>query len=99
MPVTLTGGAQVNSIFVSGNDVYVAGGEFTEGDISVATYWRNSVPMVLTDGTEAALASSIFVPEPMCMWRGQDQNHCRLSRHVHYLCGRAVLEDWNACRS
>ena len=45
-----------NSIFVSGSDVYIAG---WEGDF--AKYWKNGVPISLTDGESGARAESIFV--------------------------------------
>lgn len=69
--VALTDGtreAVATSIFASGTDIYVAGYEFsgTSGDPSnpgygVAMYWKNGIPVALTDGTEPAEASSIFV--------------------------------------
>ena len=45
-----------NSIFVSGSDVYIAG---FEGN--VAKYWKNNIPVILTDGESQASARSIFV--------------------------------------
>lgn len=62
---TLTDGtydAYAYSIFVSGDDVYVAGRELDgTGGQSVAKYWKNGEPVVLSDGTSYATASSIFV--------------------------------------
>ena len=51
------------SVFVSGNDVYAGG--FTialppTGGL-VAKYWKNDVPVSLTDGTKSAEVRSIFV--------------------------------------
>ncbi|MDL2231726.1 hypothetical protein LJB85_03200 [Porphyromonadaceae bacterium OttesenSCG-928-L07] len=46
----------VQSVFVSGNDVYVAG-----HDGRVATLWKNGVAQPLTDGTKYALPVSVFV--------------------------------------
>lgn len=71
-PITLKDlgqGALARSIFISGSDVYVAGwmNITTQTDPSsvlhtqVATYWKNSVPVQLTDGTALATANSIFV--------------------------------------
>ncbi len=49
-----TGGG--SSIFVSGSDVYIAGHEG-----NVAKYWKNNIPVNLTDGESLARANSIFV--------------------------------------
>ena len=66
-----TNGAQVWSVAVSGNDAYVAGMEWNgksyqdaSGNTykkSVAKYWKNSIPVILTDGTEDAFTQSIAV--------------------------------------
>lgn len=64
-PVVLgagTFGSDAESIFVSGNDVYVAGREGSaQGD--VAKYWKNGVGVALTSGAQGsvAIAVSIFV--------------------------------------
>lgn len=55
----LAGGTYAHSIYVSGNDVYVAG-ENNGGGLR-AVYWKNGVPVMLTNGTNAALANSIYV--------------------------------------
>jgi hypothetical protein len=62
-------GALAHSIFVSGKDVYAAGwqGKTTQLDpthtlhTQVATYWKNGVPIELTDATALSIAYSIFV--------------------------------------
>ena len=66
-----TNGAQVWSIAVSGNDAYVGGMEWNgrsyqdaSGNTekkSVAKYWKNGIPVILTDGTEDAHTTSIAV--------------------------------------
>jgi hypothetical protein len=72
VPVVLadsTQGAMAWSIFVSGADVYVAGYEYetlqtgpdSYSSEPVAEYWKNGVPVQLTDGTQAATAFSIFI--------------------------------------
>jgi len=64
-------GGRALSIAVSGNDAYVAGMEWNGKSYqdasgstykkSVAKYWKNSQPVILTDGTEDAYAESIAV--------------------------------------
>lgn len=66
-----TNDAQAWSIDVSGNDAYVAGYEWNGKSYqdasgstykkSVAKYWKNSQPVILTDGTEDAYTESITV--------------------------------------
>jgi len=66
-----TNGAQAWSIAVSGNDAYVAGNEWNGKSYqdasgstyqrSIAKYWKNSQPVILTDGTDDAFAKSIAV--------------------------------------
>jgi hypothetical protein len=48
--------ASANSVFVSGNDVYVAG---DDGDRAVL--WKNGAAQYLSDGGHPALAKSVFV--------------------------------------
>ncbi|HLX54197.1 MAG TPA: hypothetical protein VKR58_09655, partial [Aquella sp.] len=50
-----------NSIYVLGSDIYVAGYEETASPITYAVYWKDSVEVKLTDGTQPAIATSIFV--------------------------------------
>jgi len=73
-PVILTDGtnsARAWSIAVAGNDAYVAGYELNGRSYqdasgytykkSVAKYWKNNQPVILSDGTEDAYAQSIAV--------------------------------------
>jgi len=68
----MTAGAGTNAIFVSGTDVYVAGYQYVTTQTGpttfttnpVAMYWKNGVPVQLTDGLNAAIAYSIFVSGP-----------------------------------
>lgn len=49
------------SIFVAGNDVYVAGEEVNSNSIFVAKIWKNGVATNLTDGTKSAFARALCV--------------------------------------
>jgi hypothetical protein len=53
-----TKASYANSISVIGNDVYIAGEEFNGSNL-MATYWKNGVPIHLTDGSKHAEARSI----------------------------------------
>lgn len=62
--VNLTDGtktAKVNSMFVSGNDVYAAGFESNVARIPVAKYWKNGIEVILSDGTKYAFINAIVV--------------------------------------
>jgi hypothetical protein len=54
--IDLSGNASGNSVFVSGNDVYVAG-----FDDKVAKLWKNGVATNLTNGSGASAANSVYV--------------------------------------
>ncbi|MBK9795260.1 MAG: hypothetical protein IPP58_01955 [Holophagaceae bacterium] len=49
------------AVVVSGGDVYVAGGWSSDRNVGVAGYWKNGVPVPMTDGTKSAFAESIVV--------------------------------------
>jgi len=53
--------AMAESVYVSGNDVYVAGEELIGGSKYVAKVWKNGVATNLTDGSKGANAYSVFV--------------------------------------
>lgn len=55
------GSAAANAVFVSGTDVYVAGYGWHIGGVYVSVYWKNGVLTSLTNGTNPAIANSIFV--------------------------------------
>ena len=73
--VNLTDGstaAEANSIAVSGTDVYVAGTQWDGNSIQynnginytrnpIAKYWKNGIPVNLTDGSKWAEARSIVI--------------------------------------
>ena len=52
---------EANSIFVSDDDVYMAGVELTQQYKVFATLWVNGIAQYLTDGTRNAGANSVFV--------------------------------------
>jgi len=51
------------SVFVAGENVYVAGRESTAGVNSKATLWVNGSPQYLTDGSTPSSANSVFVDD------------------------------------
>jgi hypothetical protein len=53
--------AFASSIYVSGNDVYIAGYEYNQGQPRYAVYWKNGVEVKLTDGSNETVATSIYV--------------------------------------
>ena len=53
--------SEAMSIFVSGNDVYVAGYIKNNLNYDVATVWKNGVATSLSDGTSRARANSVYV--------------------------------------
>ena len=50
-----------NAMSVSGNHVYVAGYEYPSSQITYAVYWKDGAETKLTNGTQAAVATSIFI--------------------------------------
>lgn len=60
--VTLgTAVSQARDIKINGTDVYVCGYEQNASGIFVAKYWKNGVPVDLSDGTERSLTFSLFI--------------------------------------
>lgn len=57
MAINLPNGSEAHSIYVSGNDVYVAGRGY-DGNNSIAKYWKNGIAVTLPNGTQA---KSIYV--------------------------------------
>lgn len=55
------GTTYVNDIFVTGNDIYVAGRVEPDNKQPIAQYWKNGVPVALTDGVHEANLNSIWV--------------------------------------
>jgi hypothetical protein len=66
--------AGANSVFVSGDDVYVAGWEDNTSQTSVAKLWKNGVAQSLTDGTFNAEALSVFVSGSNVYVAGYERN-------------------------
>ena len=56
-------GAGANSVFVSKNNVYVAGWEKNALGIAVAKLWKNGVPQSITNGSYDSWAEFVYVAE------------------------------------
>jgi hypothetical protein len=65
-----TRSAYAHSVYVSGNDVYVAGYEMNKNyckayeeykEFSIATLWKNGMAQRLTDGTKNSKAYSVYI--------------------------------------
>lgn len=85
-PVELSDGvnnAEATSVFVLGEDVYVAGQE-TDNTTSIAKYWKNGAEVALTDGTERAEVHSIFVEGQMVYVAGALRDNLGRSRAVYW---------------
>ncbi len=50
-----------NALFVSENDIYLAGSEKSGTSLDIAKYWKNGNPVSLSNGINSAIARSIFV--------------------------------------
>jgi len=53
--------ATSDAIDVVGDDVYVVGMENNSAGLGVAKYWKNGVPIALTDGSYYAVATTIVL--------------------------------------
>lgn len=58
---TLASGSVAQSVFVDGNDTYVAGWSWNSAGTPIATYWKNGNAVTLADGTTDTWAKSIVV--------------------------------------
>ncbi len=72
-------GAVANSIFVTGNDIYVAG---NDGD--TLKFWKNGVATKLTDGKMIAYASSLFVHNNDVYVVGAERDSITLEYRIKY---------------
>lgn len=53
--------AHPTAIQVKGNDTFISGFQASASYNSVAIYWKNKIPIILTDGTTNTSATGIFV--------------------------------------
>ncbi len=53
--------SDANSLFISGNDVYIVGYEMSLTGKYTAMLWKNNLPNSLTDGNEDAMANGVAV--------------------------------------
>ena len=106
-PVILTDGtnsAQTWSIAVAGNDAFVAGMEWNgrsyqdaDGNPnkkSVAKYWKNSQPVILSDGTNDAWTTSIAVSGNDVYVAGMEWNGKSYQDANGYLLKKSIAKYW-----
>lgn len=80
------GGRSASSIYVSGNDVYVAGFSQDENtSASRAVYWKNGREIVLAEGSTFTQAVAIAVSENDVYVAGQNSN-----RYVYWKNGQEI---------
>jgi hypothetical protein len=99
-----TNGAQAWSIAVSGNDAYVAGMEWNGRSYqdaggnpnkkSVAKYWKNSQPVILSDGTNDAWTTSIAVSGNDVYVAGMEWNGKSYQDANGYLLKKSIAKYW-----
>lgn len=77
-----------NSIYVNGNDVYVAGIEY--GYAPFAIYWRNGIAFPLTDGSNSADANSICVNGNDVYVTGNKSNSMGYSQPIYWKNGSEI---------
>ncbi len=58
---TLNANAWTQSVFVSNDDIYVAGWMWGSNNRAIATYWKNGKPIFLSDSSKNTYAQSIVV--------------------------------------
>lgn len=56
-----TSGTQANCVYVSGNDVYVAGYERSRQGANIAILWKNGMPQRLSNENSHAQANAVYV--------------------------------------
>ena len=88
--------ARGNSIFVDGNDIYLAGYECNANGHKVAKYWKNGHEVVLSDGTANAMVQSIFVQKGDVYAAGTDLSK---SGAIYWKNGVAVKLEGNVTTS
>lgn len=58
---TLAENAEANSILLVGDDIYIAGSIDNVDDTPIATYWKNGIPISITDGNYPAWSTDLFM--------------------------------------
>lgn len=95
--------SDIQKIEVYRTNVYVAGLIWKGGGTkNIATYWKNGQPVILSDGTEHAYASSIFVDKGDVYVAGEEGDNAiywkngqtvTLSNEDHYTNGNSIFVD------
>jgi hypothetical protein len=59
--MTSSSGSAANQVIVSGGDVFVAGAVVNTSAVPVVTYWKNGIPVSISDGTHLGSAFALAV--------------------------------------
>ncbi|MBP6588521.1 MAG: hypothetical protein KA229_00360 [Chitinophagaceae bacterium] len=62
----------VNGIAVDGNDIYLCGWEYN-GTVGIAKYWKNGIPVTISDGIRTARANAIAIKNNVIYIAGEVQ--------------------------
>jgi hypothetical protein len=66
MSIELTGssaGSAANQVIFAGRHIFVGGAVINPSGVPVVTYWKDGVPVPITDGTHFATAFALAVVE------------------------------------
>lgn len=87
------GTTYINALFVSGEDVYVAGEVRTEDTKPIAQYWKNGNPVALTDGTREAVLYGIWVDGSDVYTAGYEKDDRNVTHATYWKNGTATQLD------
>lgn len=93
-----TKNAKAFSVFVYGEDVYIAGYEENEGEVKIAKYWKNGISVNLTvynNGDLSSIATSIYIENNIIYvtgYKGGNYNNFPSAEYTPVLWTNGVLD-------